>query len=62
MGVEELEESEFAPMFENRKSKLKGKKIALFGSYGWGDGEWMRTWEEDCKNAGASLALSLIHI
>lgn len=56
MGVEELEESEFAPMFENCKSKLKGKKIALFGSYGWGDGEWMRTWEEDCKNAGASLA------
>ena len=43
MGSEELEESEFAPMFEGCEPKLKGKKIALFGSYGWGDGEWMRT-------------------
>ena len=47
MGSEELEESEFAPMFEGCEPKLKGKKIALFGSYGWGDGEWMRTWEEN---------------
>ena len=31
-------------------------KIALFGSYGWGDGEWMRTWEESAGNAGAVLA------
>ena len=37
-------------------SKLNGKKIALFGSYGWGDGEWMRTWEEDCKGYGAILS------
>lgn len=55
MGAEELEETEFAPMFENCKEKLQGKKIALFGSYGWGDGEWMRTWEEDCKEKGAEL-------
>lgn len=55
MGAEELEESEFAPMFEDCKPVLKGKKIALFGSYGWGDGEWMRTWEEDCKALGAAL-------
>ena len=34
---------------------LKGKNIALFGSYGWGDGEWMRNWEESCKEAGANL-------
>ena len=46
MGAEQLEESEFAPMFESVEEKLSGKKIALFGSYGWGDGEWMRTWEE----------------
>ena len=52
MGAEVLEESEFAPMFEDCKAKLSGKKIALFGSYGWGDGEWMRTWEEDCGAAG----------
>ena len=56
MGAEELEESEFAPMFDACEEKLSGKKIALFGSYGWGDGEWMRNWEEDCKAAGAELA------
>ena len=56
MGSEELEDSEFAPMFEACKSKLSGKKIALFGSYGWGDGEWMRNWEKECKNNGAVFA------
>ena len=55
MGAEELEDSEFAPMFESCESKLSGKKIALFGSYGWGDGEWMRTWEESCRGDGAEL-------
>ena len=55
MGAEELEDSEFAPMFESCESKLSGRKIALFGSYGWGDGEWMRTWEDTCRNDGASL-------
>lgn len=55
MGSEELEESEFAPMFEGVKGKLSGKRIALFGSYGWGDGEWMRNWEESCKALGAEL-------
>lgn len=55
MGAEELEDSEFAPMFESCESKLSGKKIALFGSYGWGDGEWMRTWEDTCRNDSASL-------
>lgn len=56
MGAEELEDSEFLPMFTAVKSSLKGKKIALFGSYGWGDGEWMRTWEEDCIGAGCVFA------
>ena len=55
MGAEELEDTEFEPMFSACESKLSGKKIALFGSYGWGDGEWMRTWEETCKNDGADL-------
>ena len=55
MGAEELEESEFAPMFSDCESKLSGKRIALFGSYGWGDGEWMRTWEDTCRSAGANL-------
>ena len=56
MGSEQLEESEFEPMFTDCEAKLSGKKIALFGSYGWGDGEWMRNWEEDCISAGATLA------
>ena len=56
MGAEQLEEDEFEPMFSACKSALKGKKIALFGSYGWGDGEWMRNWEGDCRAAGAELA------
>ena len=55
MGAEELEDTEFEPMFSACESKLSGKKIALFGSYGWGDGEWMRTWEENAKGAGVSL-------
>lgn len=55
MGAEQLEEAEFEPMFEAVKPRLSGKTIGLFGSYGWGDGEWMRTWEESCKNDGAEL-------
>ena len=45
MGAEVLEESEFQPMFDDVKGELSGKKIALFGSFGWGDGEWMRNWK-----------------
>lgn len=56
MGAEQLEESEFDPMFTECESKLRSKKIALFGSYGWGDGEWMRSWEERCVNDGAVFA------
>lgn len=60
MGAEQLEESEFAPMFESCESKLAGKKIALFGSYGWGDGEWMRNWEEACRDDGAVFACDFV--
>ncbi len=55
MGAEVLEEDEFEPFFTNIESKLSGKKVGLFGSYGWGDGEWMRNWEERVKAAGAEL-------
>jgi flavorubredoxin len=56
MGSEQLEDSEFEPMFDGVKKSLGGKKVGLFGSYGWGDGEWMRNWEDDCKACGINLA------
>lgn len=55
-GAETLEEETFEPMFETLLPHLRGKRIALFGSYGWGDGEWMRRWEQRVKEAGAILA------
>ena len=55
MGDEELEDSEFEPFWEQLEKKLSGKKVALFGSYDWGDGEWMRLWCERSKNAGIEL-------
>lgn len=55
MGAENLEESEFEPFFAENEGKLSSKKVALFGSYGWGDGEWMREWAERVKNDGAVL-------
>ena len=60
MGAEVLEEDEFEPMFQDVKGALSGKAIALFGSYGWGDGEWMRNWEDDCKAAGANLVVESV--
>ena len=55
MGAEVLEESEFEPRFARGEAALAGKKLALFGSYGWGDGEWMRNWEDTCRADGAQL-------
>ena len=60
MGSEQLEESEFEPMFEGCKSHLAGKRIALFGSYGWGDGEWMRNWEAECLSLGANMVCECV--
>ncbi|MCI6272012.1 MAG: flavodoxin [Erysipelotrichaceae bacterium] len=54
-GAEQLDDSEFEPMFNECEPKLAGKKLGLFGSYDWGDGEWMRTWQETCQNDGAVL-------
>lgn len=55
MGDEVLEEDEFEPMFAAVEGSLSGVKVGLFGSYGWGDGQWMRDWVERCKNDGANL-------
>ena len=56
MGDEVLEESAFQPMWDDVKGSLSGKKVALFGSYGWGDGQWMRDWEADAQANGVALA------
>ena len=55
MGAEQLEESEFEPMFAGLEGSLNGKKVALFGSYGWGDGQWMRDWQTRTEGANANL-------
>ncbi len=55
MGDEVLEEAEFEPFYTAIEGDLKGKKVALFGSYGWGDGQWMRDWQDRCVKAGANL-------
>ena len=60
MGAEELEDSEFQPMFSAVEGELNDKKIALFGSYGWGDGEWMRNWESTCREAGADIVCDFV--
>ena len=60
MGEEVLEEEEFQPMWDDVKGSLSGKKVALFGSYGWGDGEWMQDWVEDAKAAGVDFVQDLI--
>lgn len=60
MGEEVLEEDSFEPMFSAIESSLKGKKVVLFGSYGWGDGQWMRDWEERCTADGAIVMGTVI--
>lgn len=56
MGAEVLEESEMEPFVTEVESFVSGKKIGLFGSYGWGDGEWMRDWQTRMTEAGADVA------
>ena len=55
MGAEQLEETEFEPLYQSLKPILGGKGVVLFGSYGWGDGEWMRSWQEDLESGSATL-------
>ena len=55
MGAEVLEESEFEPFIESISNKVSGKKAVLFGSYDWGDGEWMRDWTDRMKNYGCDV-------
>lgn len=63
MGMEVLEETEFDPFISD--TDFTGKNVALFGSYDWGDGEWMRNWErqmEDEKSANLLVESLIIHL
>lgn len=60
MGDEELEEDEFAPMFESVENDLSGKKVGLFGSYDWGTGDWMDSWKERTEGDGAEVVDTVI--
>ncbi len=60
MGAEVLEEAEFQPMWDDVKGSLSGKKIGLFGSYGWGSGQWMDDWRADAEAAGANVVNAVI--
>lgn len=60
MGMEELEEGEFEPMFQEVEDHLSGLKIALFGSYAWNEGQWMDLWKERCENKGIQVIKTLI--
>ena len=55
MGADELEQTEFAPMFDGCRDKLWGKPIGLFGSYGWSGGKWMEDWMNECRTLSAKL-------
>ena len=55
LGAEVLEESEFEPWFSELEGRLSGHQVALFGSYGWGDGQWLRDWAERTEGDGAAL-------
>jgi flavorubredoxin len=55
MGDEALEDSEFEPFIAKIEGSIKDKKLGLFGSYGWGSGQWMDDWSERMKKAGAKL-------
>lgn len=55
MGAEVLEESEFQPMWDSVKNSLGGKKVGLFGSWGWGGGEWMNAWKDEAAGLGINV-------
>mgnify|MGYP000361146074 CR=1 FL=1 len=60
MGDEELEDTEFLPMYDEVEPRLPGRKVALFGSYDWNDGEWMELWEKRAEEAGVDVVDSVI--
>ena len=62
MGMEVVEEFEMEPFVASLEGKIQGKKMALFGSYGWGDGQWIRDWEERMKGYGTKIELESLGI
>lgn len=62
MGAEELDTGEFEPMYRELIPTLQNKKVVIFGSYDWGDGEWLRTWAQDCADNGITLAAEPLQV
>lgn len=62
MGAEVLEESFMEPFFSGIEGSLSGRNVALFGSYDWGDGQWLSDWTERCINAGAKIVAESLKI
>ena len=60
MGDEELEDTEFEPMYDEVEPSLDSKKVVLFGSYDWNDGEWMDLWRERAEGNGVNVVDSVI--
>lgn len=60
MGAEELESDEFEPVWDELEPELPGRKVVLFGSYDWADGEWMDLWRERAEAAGITVADTVI--
>ena len=60
MGSEELEDTEFQPVWDEVKGQLDGKKVVLFGSYEWAEGEWMENWRADADAAGVNVVAAQI--
>ena len=55
MGAEQLEDS-METFFSGIEGSLSGKKVGLFGSYDWGEGQWISDWSDRVSGAGATLA------
>lgn len=58
MGVEEIEEYDFRPFFEDLKPMLFDQDVILFGSYDWGEGEWLESWQEECEDENANVLMT----
>ena len=60
MGDEELEDTEFLPMYDEVEPLMAGEKVGFFGSYDWNNGEWMDYWMQRAEDAGVQPVETVI--